>query len=93
MSKNLKTAIITALVIAAAILAFRAIFNRPTGNKLGMPGLDRTDVAAANVRWAIFEEWVKAHPQYKNWESDPEVFKKANAEFKEKANSNVTVIK
>jgi hypothetical protein len=44
--------------------------------------LPREQIAMAQLRWALFEEWTKARPQYKNWESDPELFKKANEEFK-----------
>ena len=56
-------------------------------------GLDKGDVTAAQFRWALFEEWARSQPQYKGWESDPEIFKKANEDFKNKIVSNVQVIK
>ena len=59
-------------------------------------GLDSTEVVTAQVRWAVFEEWAKAQPEYKGWESDPEVFKQAQAAFldyMEKSGRKVTIIK
>ena len=51
-------------------------------------GFDKDDVTAAQFRWALFEEWAKSQPQYKGWESDPEVFKKANEDYKSRVSSN-----
>ena len=56
-------------------------------------GLAPNDVIAAQVRWALFAEWARSRNEYKGWESDPEVFKKANEEFQDKVPSNVTVVK
>ena len=49
-------------------------------------GFDKDDVTAAQFRWALFEEWAKSQPQYKGWESDPEIFKKANEDYKGRVN-------
>lgn len=56
-------------------------------------GLDSKDVTAAQFRWALFEEWARTQPQYKGWESDPEIFRKASEEYKRKMPSSVEVIK
>ena len=56
-------------------------------------GLDKDNVTAAQFRWALFEEWARSQPQYKGWESDPEVFKKANEDYKSRVSSNVQVVK
>ena len=49
--------------------------------KSGKLRLDKTGIVAAQVRWAVFEEWVKARPEYKGWDSDTEMFKKAQSDF------------
>jgi hypothetical protein len=64
-----------------------------TDKKSDRLGLDSGDVTAAQFRWALFEEWVGSRKEYKGWESDPEIFKKANEEFKEKVKANVRVLK
>lgn len=59
-------------------------------------GLDSTEVVTAQVRWAVFEQWVKARPEYKGWDSDPELFRKAQDAFladMEKSGRKVTIIK
>ena len=71
----------------------KAIKKTITDNKSDKIGLDKDNVTAAKFRWALFEEWAKSQPQYKGWESDPEVFKKANEDFKNKVSSNVQVMK
>jgi len=55
------------------------IFNKFNVNKLG---LTEDEVAVAQLRWAIFEQWVKAHPEYKDWEGNAETFRKAHAAFR-----------
>lgn len=64
-----------------------------TDRKADKIGMDEANVTAAHFRWALFEEWAKSRPQYKGWESDPEVFKKANEDFQEKVGVNVRVLK
>lgn len=59
-------------------------------------GLSADEVMGAKVRWALFEEWVKARPQYKGWDSDPEAFKKAQDDFlkeMESSGTKVTLVK
>ncbi|MFH1190384.1 MAG: hypothetical protein V1682_06845 [Candidatus Omnitrophota bacterium] len=56
-------------------------------------GLDRNDVTAAKFRWELFEGWIKSRPEYKGWESDPDIFRKADEEFKKKVQANVKVVK
>jgi hypothetical protein len=48
----------------------------------GNLGLSAEQADAARLRWALFEEWASQMPQYKNWQSDPETFKKAMEEFR-----------
>jgi hypothetical protein len=59
-------------------------------------GMTREDIAGANVRWAIFEQWVKERPQYNGWDADKEIFQKAQDDFLAEMKSSgrrVTVIK
>ena len=59
-------------------------------------GLASEEIVGANVRWAIFEQWVKERPQYKGWDADKEIFQKAQDEFLAEMKSSgrrVTVIK
>ena len=48
----------------------------------GNLGLSEEQADAAKLRWALFEEWVSQMPQYKDWQSNPETFKKAMADFR-----------
>lgn len=48
----------------------------------GNLGLSNDQAQAAKLRWALFEEWVGQMPQYGDWQSNPETFKKAMEEFK-----------
>jgi hypothetical protein len=71
----------------------KAINKTVTDRNSDKIGLDSEDVTAAQFRWALFEEWANSRPQYKGWESDPELFKKANEDFKNSVQANVKVIK
>jgi hypothetical protein len=44
-------------------------------------GLSSEAVVGARIRWALFEEWVKGKPQYKGWDADRELFKRAQDDF------------
>lgn len=48
----------------------------------GNLGLPEEQAEAAKLRWALFEEWVGQMPQYKDWQSNPETFRKAMADFR-----------
>ena len=48
----------------------------------GNLGLPAEQAEAAKLRWALFEEWVTQMPQYKDWQSNPEIFKQAMADFR-----------
>ncbi|MBU0605697.1 MAG: hypothetical protein KKH77_05365, partial [Candidatus Omnitrophica bacterium] len=63
-----------------------------TDRKNSRIGLDSNDVTAAQFRWELFEGWVNSHPEYKGWESDQEIFKKANEKFKQSVQTNVKVV-
>lgn len=45
-------------------------------------GLSKEQVAMAQFRWSIFEQWANARPQYKGWQDSPDIFKKANDAFR-----------
>jgi len=47
----------------------------------GTLGLTGEQAEAAKLRWALFEEWVSQMPQYKDWQSNQEVFRQAMADF------------
>ena len=49
-------------------------------NKLG---LSEEQVVIAKIRWAIFEQWADSKAEYKGWQDNPNVFKKANEDFKQ----------
>ena len=92
LNKNIKTALTVIIAVVLVIAAF-LIVSQFIGGKTRITGFDRNDVTAANFRWALFEEWVKAKPQYKGWESDPRIFKAANEEFRKSSKTNVEVVK
>ncbi len=48
----------------------------------GTLGLTSEQAEAAKLRWALFEEWVSQMPQYKDWQSDQEIFKQAMVGFR-----------
>jgi len=48
----------------------------------GNLGLSSEQAEAAKLRWALFEEWVTQMPQYKDWQSNPEIFKQAMTDFR-----------
>lgn len=59
-------------------------------------GLSTTEVVSAQVRWAVFEQWVKEREEYKGWDVNPDVFKKAQEEFlreMESSGRKVTIVR
>ncbi len=48
----------------------------------GNLGLSDEQAQAAKLRWALFEEWVNQTPQYSDWQTNPQSFKKAMDDFK-----------
>jgi hypothetical protein len=59
-------------------------------------GLSSDAVISAQVRWAVFEQWVKDRPQYKGWDTDKELFAKAQDDFLKEMESSgrkVTIIR
>ena len=61
--------------------------------KTNKMGLTDEEVAIARLRWEIFEEWVKARPQYKGWQKSPIIFKKANDDFRREVERSGKIIK
>ena len=45
-------------------------------------GLSDEEVVAAQIRWAVFEEWANSHREYKGWETNAVTFKKAYDAFR-----------
>jgi hypothetical protein len=45
-------------------------------------GLSKEQVAMAQFRWSIFEQWANSRTIYKGWQDNPDIFKKANDEFR-----------
>lgn len=48
----------------------------------GNLGLSEEQAGAAKLRWALFEEWVTQMPEYNDWQSNPQTFKKAMDAFR-----------
>ena len=60
----------------------RAIHATVRPHKSSGLGLSDEEIASAQLRWALFEQWANARSQYKGWDADPEIFKKADEQFK-----------
>lgn len=60
----------------------KAIRKTVRSHKADKLGLSEEAVASAQLRWALFEQWANARSQYKGWDADPEIFKKADEQFK-----------
>ena len=56
----------------------RTVNDRKTGNV----GLSEEQVVLAQFRWAVFEQWANSRPEYKGWQTNEGVFKKANDAFR-----------
>lgn len=69
---------------ARPIEDYRGTGNLPTVESRNMKnaGLTEKETAGAQIRWAVFEEWVKTKPEYNGWESDPTLFSRAQEDFK-----------
>lgn len=63
---------------------YRGTGNLPTveSHKMDKAGLPESQTAGAQLRWSVFEQWIKTKPEYKGWESDAELFKKAQDDYK-----------
>ena len=48
----------------------------------GNLGLSEEQAETAKLRWALFEEWASQMPQYSDWQSNPQTFRKAMDDFK-----------
>lgn len=53
--------------------------ERFNANKIG---LTDDQVASAQLRWAVFEQWANSRPEYKDWGRNAEVFKEALEAFR-----------
>jgi hypothetical protein len=62
-------------------------------NNTNKIGFDSSGITAAHFRWQLFTGWVNSHPEYKGWESDPEIFKRANEDFRKNVQVDVKVLK
>lgn len=79
MDKNMKIAVMALLAIVAVFVLYTAIAAYRV-NKSKM-GLSKEQVLAAHIRWNVFEEWAASRPEYRGWDSDTRIFKKAHEEF------------
>lgn len=63
---------------------YRGRSNLPTMQPAikGNLGLSSEQADAARLRWALFEQWAGQTPKYKDWETNPETFREAMAEFR-----------
>ena len=61
--------------------------------KANKMGLTEEEVVIAKLRWAIFEQWVNARPQYKGWQKSAILFKKANDDFRRDLESSGKIIR
>ena len=62
-------------------------------SKANKMGLSDEEVVIAKLRWAIFEQWVSRHPEYKGWQKSPIVFKMANDAFRKELEKSGKIIK
>ena len=60
----------------------KAITRTVKDKNVGKVGLSEDQVVLAQLRWAIFEEWTKSHPEYKGWQNNAQMFKRANDAFR-----------
>ena len=56
-------------------------------------GLSSEQSTLAQFRWAMFEQWVSLHREFKGWENDPEVAKKANIAFRKEMEGGIARFK
>lgn len=59
-----------------------------TGRKSENIGLSKEQIAMAQFRWSIFEQWANSRPQYKGWQENPDIFKKANDAFRKETEAH-----
>lgn len=78
---------------AKPIINYRGKTNLRTveTKKTNKIGLTRDEVIIAQMNWALFEEWVGMHKEYKGWQDNSEIFKKANEEFRKGSVANTKV--
>ncbi len=71
----------------------KANLNTVEARKANKMGLTEEEVIIAKLRWAIFEQWVNTHPQYRGWQKSPILFKKANDDFRRELETSGKIIK
>lgn len=52
--------------------------------KMRNVGLSEEQIVLAQFRWALFEQWADSRPEYRGWQDNPEIFKKAYDAFRQK---------
>ncbi len=73
--------------------------HRSVGDRQTQPknvGLSSDEYVSAQVRWAVFVVWVKSRSKYKGWDTDTEIFKRAQDDFlkeMEASGRKVTIIR
>lgn len=83
MIKNLKVTLGVIILVLLAMIFYKLLptLTKANGNRGTEAGLSEDQVVAAKVRWSVFEKWANEHSEYRGWQSDPGIFKKANAAF------------
>lgn len=61
-------------------------------SKANKMGLTEEEVVIAKLRWAIFEQWANARPQYRGWQKSAIIFKKANDDFRKETEASGKII-
>jgi hypothetical protein len=51
-------------------------------------GLSKEQVAMAQFRWSIFEQWANSRTQYRGWQDNPDIFKMANEAFRKEVEAH-----
>ena len=89
---NLLTGKVTPIIDYKGKDIKRTVHDRKA-DKLGLTG---DEVSMAQFQWALFENWASSRPEYKGWEENPELFKKAHDDFQkmsEASGRKILVIK
>ena len=71
----------------------KANLNTVEARKANKMGLTEEEVVIAKLRWAIFEQWVSTHPQYRGWQKSAIIFKKANDDFQRELEASGKIIR
>ena len=66
----------------------KAITRTVKDKRIGHIGLSEDQVVLAQLRWAVFEEWANAHPEYKGWQNNAQMLKRAHDAFRKEIDAS-----